>query len=143
MLDDPTAFHIAAHQGTVVISGAELSALLNEYTFDFDGAPLRRIHIDTRDGKLHFAGQYYRDGWVDFTMAGQISLENDHVLKFVADEGTVGGHPATELLAAALVKLDDIPDISTNGVVLSGNTIRLKVLDMFPPPELRLSLEAA
>jgi len=143
MLDDPTSFYIAAHQGQVVVSGEELSALLNEYTFNFKGAPLRQIRIDTRGGKLHFAGQYYRDGWVDFSMAGEISLENDHVLKFVADEVQVAGRPAAELLEAAHVKLGDILSISANGVVLSGNTIRLKVLEMFPPPELRLSVQKA
>ncbi|MBO9470029.1 hypothetical protein J7355_07950 [Endozoicomonas sp. G2_2] len=142
-LGDPTAFRIVVHSGRVIMSADELAALLNRYSFAFEGAPLRRIRITTRDGQLGFAGQYYRDGWVDFTMHGALEVENPQTLKFVADEITVAGHPAAELLAAAHVELDDILDVSANGVVLSGNTIRLHVLDMFPPPAMQLSVRAA
>lgn len=142
-LDDPTSFYIVAHQGKVLVSETALSALLNEYTFNFEGAPLRNISIEMADGTLQFSGQYDRNGWVDFSMSGDVTRVNDHVLKLVADTVSVEGRPAGELLAAAHVELDDLLDISANGVVLKGNTIWLDALKLFPPPELRLSIEAA
>lgn len=143
LFDDPTAFYIIAHQGQVVVSGDELGALMNEYTFNFDGATLRHIRITTRPGVLHFAGQFYRDGWVDFAMSGGLVLKNDHIIELQADTISVEGMPAADLLKAAHVQLTDLLDINANGVTLTGNTIRLDVLQLFPPPELRLSIRQA
>lgn len=140
--DDPTAFYIVAHQGKVLVRGDELAALLNNYTFNFPGATLRNISISTSPGALHFAGQFHRRGdWVNFSMTGSLILVNDHVIKLKAQKMSVEGMAgAAKLLRAANVKLTDLLSVSANGVQLVGTSIKLNILKLFPPPELRLSV---
>lgn len=142
-LDDLQAFAVRAHRGTVVMSPTQLSALFNAHVFAQPGALLRDIRIETSAGRLTLAGEYQRDGWVDFTLAGRLEQRGPTRLDFIADEIRVAGRPVAEVLAAAHVEIDDILRVDAPGVQLNGNTVALDITALLPRPKIELAIADA
>ena len=144
VFDDPFTFTIHPVYGRVLLSGAVLTELMNSHTFNFKGAPLRRIIIKTEPGRLNFSGQMNRKGkWVPFVMKGPVKLEKGHVLVFTPDVVVVAGKDAGPVMKAANVTLDELLKVKAPGVNLIGSKVFLDALKLFPPPKLGFTIQTA
>jgi hypothetical protein len=141
VLDDPASFSIEVLQGRITLPATALDALMNEHTLNFAGAPVRKVRIATTPGTLSLAGEMDRKGkWVPFTLAGPVSLEDGRYVLLEAKEIMVAGLPATALLGASNIQLDELLKLKTDGIELKGSTIRLDSLNLFPPPKLTFTI---
>jgi long-subunit fatty acid transport protein len=141
VLDDPKSFSFAVLSGSVTLSAQNLTALLNEHTFNYPAAPLRKLTAKTRDDALILSGELNRRGrWVPFSMEGPMSVANGSTLLFRPTRTLIDGQAADAILSAANVDLDELITIRAPGAYLEKSTIYLDAQQIFPPPRLLLSI---
>src|SRR5918995_983066 len=58
--DDPESFTLAIDTGKVSISPASLSALLNDYVFNYKGTPLKDLKVTIERGQLKQTGTLHK-----------------------------------------------------------------------------------
>ena len=144
VFDDPQSFSINVLSGHAVLSGKALTALLDAHTFNFPGATIRNLKVQTATKKLTLSGQMIRRGkWVPFRMVGNIILKDGHILVYTPYHVEVDSKNATPILEAANVTLDELLQVKAPGAVLKGSTIYLDTLKLFPPPKLNFTIAEA
>ncbi len=144
VFDDPQSFSIKVLSGDAVLSGSALTALLDDHTFNFNGATVRNLVVKTSANKLTLSGNMIRRGkWVPFMMVGNISLHDGHMLHYTPDTIGVDNQSATAVLKAANVELDELLKLKAPGVVLKNSTIYLDTLKLYPPPKLAFKIAKA
>lgn len=143
VFDDPQSFEFAVLRGGVTVPPTALGALINRHTFNFEGAPLRKVRAATREGALVLVGEMNRRGkWVPFEMEGPVTLANETTLAYTPNRTTIDGEPADALLAAANVELDELITLNAPGLRLTKSTVYLDATAIFPPPRMRLSIRS-
>src|SRR6476660_5311216 len=93
IFDDPKSFRIEIDRATTALSTASLGALLNRYTFNYPGAPLKNIEVSVHDGKLRQKGTLHKGADVPFEMDGELSALPDGRLKVHPTALKVAGLP--------------------------------------------------
>src|SRR4029453_926683 len=80
--DQPSSFRILVEHGEVAISTPSMAAILNTYTFGYEGAPFSDVEISVHEGKLRQKGSLHKGGLsVPFEMDGELSLRPDGKLQ--------------------------------------------------------------
>lgn len=143
IMDDPQSFDLTVMSGKVIVSGELLTELMNTHVFNFEGAPLRNLQVQTKPDLLVMAGQMNRHGkWVPFTMEGALSVVDNETLAFTPTNTLIEGKAANAMLEAANINLDEVITLKAPGITLTKSTIYLKPSSMFPPPALSLSIKS-
>jgi len=144
IMDDPKSFDLTVLSGKVIVSGESLTELMVTHVFNFEGAPLRNLQVQTKPDLLVMAGQMNRHGkWVPFTMEGALSVVDGETLAFTPTNTLIEGKSANAMLEAANINLDEVISLKAPGITLAKSTIYLKPSGMFPPPALSLSIKSA
>lgn len=142
VFDDPQSFELAVLRGKVTVPPSALASLINDHTFNFDGAPLRKVSVATRADVLSLKGELSRRGkWVPFEMGGPITRASATTLAFTPNRTLIDGQPADALLAAANVDLEELIALNAPGFRLVKNTVLLDATAIFPPPAMRISIK--
>ncbi len=134
--DEPESFRIAVERGEVAISTASMAALLNHYTFGYNGAPLRDLELSIHDGKLRQKGSLRKGGLsVPFEMEGELTLREDGKLRLHPTSIKAAGVGVTHLLDALDVELVEVIKVRADrGVALDGDDLLLSPGGLLPPP---------
>lgn len=142
LFDQPDSFTLQIHKGSLTLSNKNLNDLLNQYTFNFKGATVRKLHVTTESNSMILEGEMLRDQWLPFKMEGKFILRKGHLLVFTPNTVFVNGVNTTQALAAANVKLSELLKIKAKGVDLIGSEMILDALTLFPPPKLELTIKS-
>lgn len=135
IFDDPKSFRIEIDRATAALSTASLSALLNRYTFNYPGAPLKNMEVSVHDGKLRQKGTLHKGADVPFEMDGELSALPDGRLKVHPTSLKVGGLPVKRLLDALGVELVKVIKVRADrGVAIDGDDLILDPNHLMPPP---------
>lgn len=136
-LDDPRSFVLKPLQGTIIMPPSALSALFNNYLFDYPSATLRHITINTKPNTLIVDGELSELGlWLPFHMRGSMDLAAGHLLVFTPKTVTVEHLSAGALLDLINVELSSFLDIKTKGAEMQADAIVLDLNTSLPPPRL-------
>jgi hypothetical protein len=143
--DQPASFRILVDRGEVAISTASMAALLNRYTFGYEGAPLSDLELSVHDGKLRQKGHLHKGGLsVPFEMDGELSLGQDGKLRLHPTSIKAAGVGVTHLLDALDVELVEVIKVRADkGVALDGDDLILSPGGLLPPPAVVGKLTAA
>jgi hypothetical protein len=130
--DEKNSFNLKIDSARIAVTPANLSNLLNHYTFAFPGSPLRSLKVTSEQGRLKMEG---RMRGVSFTMLGDLTLTR---------EGELRIHPATmkavgikvgglmKFLGLNLEKLVKVR--GDRGVRIDKNDFYLSPAKLLPPP---------
>ena len=131
-LDDKHSFVLDLDTARIGISPAALSQVLNRYTFNYSGSPLRKLVITIDHGRLRQQG---RMRGISFDVVGELSLTADGDLRL---------HPAT--IKAAGIKVGGLMKffglnlqklVNTDrarGVRIDHDDFILSPTKLLPPP---------
>jgi hypothetical protein len=141
VFDDPTSVTIDVHRGDVTLDSNKLTAIFNRYLFQYQGSPLRNMHVVPQDGgTLRITGEMHRDSWVPIVLSGTLSMRNADELVFRADHVEVAGVGADKLMQAAHVKMADLLKVDTPIARLEGDDVVMQVEKLTPPPALHMTI---
>jgi hypothetical protein len=141
---DAKSYDVRVQEAEVAMSTASLTGLLNNYVFDYPGAPLKKLLIQTtpdghlrQNGVLHWAHLTRKGIDIPFTITAEVKPTADgrlriHPLKI--DVCRVNGKPLLDLLH---IKLEKVLDLSgARGLSVDGNDLVLDAGKALPPPRI-------
>jgi hypothetical protein len=131
-LDDKLSFVLDLDTARIGISPAALSQVLNRYTFNYPGSPLRKLVITIEHGRMR---QHGRMRGISFDVVGELSLTDDgdlrlHPTTIKAAGIKVGG--LMEFFGLHLQKLVDTE--RARGVRIERDDFILSPTKLLPPP---------
>jgi len=131
--DQKNSFDLRIDSARIAVSAANLSNLLNHYTFAFPGSPLRSLNVGIEQGRLKMEG---RMRGISFSMLGDLTLTEAgelriHPVTMKAVGIKVGG--LMKFLGLNLQKL--IKARGDRGVRIEKNDFYLTPSKLLPPPQ--------
>ena len=135
--EDPNSFVIAMDTAQVAITPQSLAALLNGYTFDYEGSPLRSLEVEIEDGELLQRGTLNKLIDLPFTIRATLSPTRDGRLRIHPTSVKVVGIPVQRLMDFFGVELDDMMKVRRGrGIEVAGNDFILTPAGLLPPPHI-------
>lgn len=135
---DPKSYEVRVQEAEVAMSTASLSGLLNNYVFAYEGAPLKKLLVQTtRDGRLRQHGVLHKGIDIPFTITAKVEPTADGRLRLhptKIDVCRVNGKPLLDLLH---IRMDRFLDLSqARGITVEGNDLILDPAKAMPPPRM-------
>ena len=135
--DDPRSFALAVDTGEVTISTASLSALLNRYTFNYDGSPLENLTVTVEKGQLKQTGTLHKGVSLPFTIRAELSTTPDGRLRLHPTSVKVAGIGVKGLMKTFGIELENLVKVRQGrGVEIADNDFLLAPAGLLPPPRI-------
>jgi hypothetical protein len=135
--DDPESFSLAIDTGAVTISAGSLSALLNDYVFNYDGSPLDNLTVTVDKGELKQEGTLRKGIPLPFTIRAELSTTPDGRLRLHPTSVKVAGIGVKGLMRTFGVELENLVKVRPGrGVEISDNDFLLSPAGLLPPPRI-------
>jgi hypothetical protein len=135
--DDPKSFELAIDTGVVTISTASLSALLNDYTFNYDGSPLENLTVTVDKGQLKQTGTLHKGVPLPFTIRAELSTTPDGRLRLHPTSVKVAGIGVKGLMKTFGIELENLVKVKQGrGVEIADNDFLLAPAGLLPPPRI-------
>lgn len=142
--DDRTSFLFRMSSGIVAMEPRDLAELMNQYTFAYPGAPLRKIRMTISDGRLRQDGTLRKGIGIPFHIEGVLSATPDGLVRLHSDKIRSAHLPVKGLMDLFGVKLAHMVNLNgTRGVRMEGDDIFLDPSRMIPPPRIEGKVSAA
>jgi hypothetical protein len=136
--DDPESFALAIDSGVVTISTASLTALLNDYVFNYDGTPLENLTVTVDKGQLKQTGTLHKGIDMPFTIRAQLSTTSDGRLRLHPTSVKVAGIGVTGLMRTFGIELEELVKVQRGrGVEIADNDFLLAPAGLLPPPRIQ------
>jgi hypothetical protein len=139
-LDEKTSYLIRVESGEASIDYPDLSRVMNEYTFGFDGAPVKRLELsreeDPGEGdEIQLKGRLRKVLGIPFEIEGRLEPTPDGKIRIrttsiQALDVKVGGL----MHALGLEPKDLLGGLEERGVRVDGNDMILDPARALPPP---------
>ena len=135
--DDPQSFALAIDTAVVTISTASLSALLNNYTFNYDGSPLENLTVTVDKGQLKQTGTLHKGIPLPFTIRAELSTTPDGRLRLHPTSVKVAGIGVKGLMRTFGIELEGLVKVRPGrGVEIADNDFLLAPAGLLPPPRI-------
>jgi hypothetical protein len=134
--NDPGAFTIEIVSAEVGMTSSNLHHLLNQYVFNYEGAPLTIHTIETTsDGLLRQIGTVHKIVDIPFEMTAEVSATPEGLIRLHPVSMEICGIPGLPLMKALGIQLDGLLDLSkAKGVTAEVNDLLLDPTLVLPPP---------
>ena len=141
--DDPASFVLGIDTADIAITPVSLSALLNDYVFNYKGTPLKHLEISIEEGELKQKGVLHKGLDLPFTIRAQLTVTEDGRLRLHPTKVKVLGIPMKSLMRLFGLELDNLVHVREGrGVEIVDNDFFLAPADLLPPPRIRGKLTA-
>lgn len=141
--DDPASFVLAIDTGEVAITPASLTALLNDYVFNYKGSPLKQLEVTIDNGELKQKGLLHKVVDLPFTIRAQLTTTDDGRLRLHPTSVKVMGLPVKSLMRLFGLELDNLVHVREGrGVEIEENDFLLAPSGLLPPPRIQGKLTA-
>jgi hypothetical protein len=135
--DDPESFTLVIDTGEVAISPASLSALLNDYVFNYEGTPLKHLKVTIDQGQLKQTGTLHKLVDLPFTIRATLSATPDGRLRLHPTSVKVAGIGVKGLMRTFGIELENLVNIKQGrGVEIADNDFLLAPAGLLPPPRI-------
>jgi hypothetical protein len=135
--DDPESFSLAIDTGVVTISAASLSALLNDYVFNYDGTPLENLTVTVDKGQLKQTGTLHKVVDLPFTIRATLATTPDGRLRLHPTSVKVAGIGVKGLMRTFGIELENLVKVQQGrGVEIADNDFLLAPSGLLPPPRI-------
>jgi hypothetical protein len=136
--DDPRSFRILIDNAESSIDAENLAALLNGYTFAYDGAPLEDLEVEIADGRIRQKGKLNKKIEVPFEVEASLSLTGEGLLRLHPEKIEAADVPVTKALDLFDIELQDVINARTDrGLRVDGDDLLLDPDRLMPPPAIR------
>lgn len=136
--DDPQSFALAIDTGEVTISAASLTALLNDYVFNYKGSPLGDLKVMIDKGQLKQTGTLHKVIDLPFTIRAKLSTTSDGRLRLHPTSVKVLGIGVKGLMETFGLELEKLIKVQQGrGIEISDNDFLLAPAGLLPPPRIQ------
>jgi hypothetical protein len=140
-LDDATGYAIEVDSGETWVGYADLSAVLNEYTFDFDGAPIADLEMtreEDSEDEVELKGRLKHGLHVGFEIEGRPEITPDGRIRIRTTSIQALEIPVGGLMHALGLEPGDVMgNLEQRGLSFDGDDMILDASRALPPPRMR------
>ena len=138
VFDDKNSFEVRVTNGTIAISPAALSDIMNNYVFARKDAPLKEIKVSINNNQLIIKGKLHSKGDLPFGTAGTLTVTSDGRLRVHTKKITALHLPVKGLLGLFGVELANVLNTSKiNGIATDKDDLIMDLGALLPPPHIR------
>ena len=135
--DEPSTFKVKIDAGEIALSPASMSALMNNYVFNYPNAPISDIKIEIHDGKLRQSATLNKKIKVHTTLEGDLSVTPEGDIRLHPTSIKAGDLPVKGLLNLLDIELSEmINTAQARGVRIVENDLILDPEQVTPPPRI-------
>ena len=135
--DEPSSFKVKIDAGEIALSPASMSALMNNYVFNYPNAPISDIKIEIHDGKLRQSATLNKKIKVHATLEGDLSVTPEGDIRLHPTSIKAGDLPVKGLLDLLDIELSEMIDpAEERGVRMDENDLILDPERVTPPPRI-------
>jgi hypothetical protein len=135
--DDPSSFQVKIDRGEVALTPASMSALMNNYVFNYPGAPVGDVKIEIDGSRLKQTATLKRKIPVQTTIEGDLSVTPEGDIRLHPAKIKAEGLPVKGLLDLFDVELDEmIKTRESKGVRIVDNDFILDPEKLLPEPRM-------
>ncbi|HTZ46390.1 MAG TPA: hypothetical protein VMH20_02290 [Verrucomicrobiae bacterium] len=138
VFDNKTSFEVRVSNGTVSITPAALTEIMNGYVFAKSDAPLKDLAVSIDQGRLIIKGKLHSKGDLPFGTAGTLSISDDGRIRVHTEKITALKIPVKGLMGLFGVELAKV--VNTNkiaGIDTDKNDLMMDLGSLLPPPHIR------
>jgi len=135
--DDSASFSVQVDSAEIRMTSSSLSALMNEYVFDYKGAPVRNVAVKFQSGHLIQTGIIHKGIDLPFQVDASLAVTRDGKIRVHTEKIKAGRLPVRGLLhflGEDLQKL--ISENPGRGVQADGDDLILAPSSLTPPPHI-------
>jgi hypothetical protein len=133
--DDKRSFVLGIDSARIAIRPADLARLLNQYTFAYEGSPLKSLDLRIEDGRLVQEGSLHG---LSFRVVGELSVTPKGEIRLHPEKIKALGIPVGGLMEMFDLQLQKLVDIrEASGVRLEKNDFILTPSELLPPPRVK------
>lgn len=135
--DEPSSFQVKIDEGEIALSPASMSALMNNYVFNYPKAPVSDIKIEIHEGRLRQSATLNKAVKVHATIEGELSVTPEGDIRLHPVKIKAGDLPVKGLLNVLDIELSEMIDTAKErGVRLDENDFILDPERLSPPPRI-------
>jgi hypothetical protein len=135
--DDKTSFEVRVTNGTVAISPAALSDVMNNYVFARKDAPLKNISVSIDNAQLIIKGKLHDKKDIPFATAGTLSVNPDGRLRVHTTKITALHVPVKGVMGIFGIELAHVLNTSkTPGIDTDKDDLLMDLGTLLPPPHI-------
>jgi hypothetical protein len=144
VFDDKASFVIRIDAGEIAMSTASLTALMNDYVFNYRKAPIKELEITTDEkGRLEQEGVLDKGVDVPFKVKAILMPTPDGRIRVKAKSIKAAGLPVKGLMGLLGIEMDDMVKIQAGrGIAVEDNDFILDPQQMLPAPRIRGNVTA-
>jgi hypothetical protein len=141
VLDDKTSYVIHVQSGEASIGYGDLSRVMNEYTFAFEGAPVKDLEIKREEdpgeeNEIQLKGQLRKVLGVPFEIEGRPEATPEGLIRIrtTSIQGPLGIKAGGLMKVLGLEPKDLLGNLEKRGLRVDGNDLILDMSRALPPP---------
>ena len=136
VFDDQQSFYVDVDHAELSASAASLTGLVR-HAFAYDGAPIKNVSVEIRDGKLEEKGKLRKGISLPFSMTADVAPRDGRIL-IRPEKMRVLGMPAARLMKLAGLELDDLVKVKPGrGVEVRDDDLLLEPSQILKAPQIR------
>ena len=144
VLDDRESFAIRVTSGRVALTGEDLTTLMNEFIFDYRGAPLKRLRARPEAGHVLLTGTMHKGVDLRFEITSTMDLTPEGMIRLHPTRTRILGIDGQKLMQALGLHLDDLLNLKgSRGATVKGDDIHLDPAKILPPPAIMGTIAVA
>lgn len=144
VFDDKSSFEVHVSYGTVSIAPDALAAIMNDYVFVRQDAPMKDISIEIKEDRLVIKGKLHSKGDLPFETGGDLAVNADGRLRIHSEKVKAAKLPVKKVMALFGIELADVINTSKiPGMDTDKNDLIFDLGDLLPPPHIRGKISAA
>lgn len=138
VFDDKTSFEVRVTEGTVAISPAALSDIMNNYVFARKDAPLKDIKVSINNNQLIIKGKLHSKGDLPFETAGTLAVTADGLLRVHTKKIAALHVPVKKVMGLFGIELANVLNTSkVEGIAADKDDLIMDLGTLLPPPHIR------
>ncbi len=135
--DDPRSFVLHTDAAAMSLRWDDLSRLLNDFVFNYQGSSLSGLEVRPENGKLRQSGTLHKILPIPFSILAEVSLSDSGLIRLHPVSIRIVGIPAGGLLEFLGVELDGlVRNNRAHGVRVVDNDLLLDPAGLLPPPRI-------
>lgn len=139
---DSESFYIGLEYAEIGMTMGNLTYLLQNYVFGYDGSPLIIESVGTEGSQLRQTGTLHKVVDIPFEMTAEVTATSDGLIRLHPTSMVICDIPGEGLMEALGIQLEDLLDLSgAQGVTVDGNDLLMDPEQLMPPPAIRGRLE--
>lgn len=137
VFDDKNSFVIRLAYAEIGLTGDDITTLMNTHIFAYSGAPLKKLHVQTKGSQLVQSGIMHKILDIPFEITADVSVTPAGLIRLHPVKTRILGVDGNSLMRAFGLSLEKILDLrKAVGVTVKGNDLFLDPTLILPPPRI-------